>query len=186
MDVNTLKNAMGNPAVAYEHWLAGVNDAMKLGAITNVPRAAMFLAQVGAESGGLHWMEELADGSEYNGRKDLGNTQPGDGPRFKGRGPIQITGRNNYTQLSTWAHQKGRVPTADYFVQHPTDLALPQYVWLGPIWYWTVARPNLNTLSDHKDIQGATQAINGGLNGLQDRTQRWQHCLSLGNAILPS
>jgi len=187
MDAKTLANAMENrPGVNYAQWVDGLNKAMKLAGINTVNRAAMFLAQIGEESLGLQYMQELADGREYEGRHDLGNTQPGDGPRFKGRGPIQITGRNNYAQLSAWAHGKNLVPTGDYFVQHPADLALPQYVWLGPVWYWTVARPGLNKLADERDIDGATRAVNGGLNGVLDRTQRWNHCLSLGNAILPS
>ena len=64
--------------------------------ITGTLRVAHFLAQVAQESGQLAFTEELASGAAYEGRADLGNTEPGDGPRFKGRGLIQLTGRANY------------------------------------------------------------------------------------------
>jgi putative chitinase len=56
----------------------------------------MFLAQIGHESGYLQYVQELASGKAYEGRADLGNTSPGDGVRYKGRGLIQITGKRNY------------------------------------------------------------------------------------------
>ncbi|MBO0866230.1 MAG: hypothetical protein J2P16_14290 [Mycobacterium sp.] len=186
MNTDQLANAMLHRAgVDYGKWVRPFNIAMRRARISNVDRAAMWCAQLGAESGGLQWMVEISDGSQYNGRADLGNTQPGDGPRFKGRGPIQVTGRANYTALSAWAHKHGFVPSANFFVVHPRKLAAPRYVFLGPVWYWTVARPQLNSLSDHRDIVGATRAINGGTNGLADRQYRWQHCLGLGSALLP-
>jgi len=164
---------------------SGLNTALRLTGCTTVKRAAMFCAQVGQESISLTAPTELASGSEYEGRADLGNTHPGDGVRFKGRSFIQITGRSNYRELSRWAHSKGLVPSATYFIDHPGQLATDKYVWLGPIFYWTVARP-MNDFADDRNIEGATQAINGGLNGLADRTNRWHLCLNLGNAILPA
>lgn len=186
MNYETLMAAMpGLGTVRAKQLIAGCNKALTVGGMTTVRRAAMFLAQVGEESGSLRYTEEIADGSEYNGRADLGNVHPGDGPRFKGRSFIQITGRSNYLRFSGWAHAKGLVPTADYFIQHPQQLANDEFAWMGPVWYFTVARPMLNQLADKGDVVTATRQINGGLNGLADRQARWSRCLRLGTAILP-
>ena len=186
MDVATTRRAFpGLGAARAAELNSGLNTALRLAGCTTVKRAAMFCAQVGEESISLTAPTELASGAEYEGRADLGNTHPGDGVRFKGRGFIQITGRFNYRELSRWAHSKGLVPSATYFIDHPRQLATDKYVWLGPIWYWTVARP-MNHLADAGNIEDATRAINGGLNGIADRTNRWHLCLKLGNAILPT
>lgn len=167
----------------YAALLPAVSASLAYCQCTTVDRVAMWMAQVGEESGGLQWMEELADGSEYEGRVDLGNTQPGDGARFKGRGPIQITGRANYTSLSAWAYGQNLVPSATFFVDDPTQLSSDQYGFVGVDWYWTVARP-MNVYADNEDIVGATRAVNGGTNGLPDRIDRWHRCLNMGDVLL--
>lgn len=183
-----LSKVMGG-AVAMDRYRAlapAFADAMRAADITTVRRAAMWVAQLGHESGGLRWMEEIADGSAYEGRGDLGNTQPGDGRRFKGRGPIQVTGRHNYTECSRWAHSKGLVPSPTFFVDQPQQLASDRYGFIGPVWYWVAARPQLNALADAGDLNGATRAINGGLNGLEDRSLRYRRALDVGAQLLPT
>lgn len=187
MDASTLASAMENrlSLSEYSARVDSFNEMLARSGCMTADRCAMLCAQVGEETGGLEWIEELASGEEYEGRVDLGNTHPGDGPRFKGRSWIQVTGRANYTALSRWAHAKGYVPTSTFFVDHPKELATIEYAGLGVVWYWTVAR-DMNAYADGKDIVGATRAVNGGTNGLADREQRWQHCLTLGSRLLPN
>lgn len=137
--------------------------------VTSPLEKAHFLAQVAHESASGRFLEELASGAAYEGRKNLGNTQPGDGKRFKGHGLIQVTGRANHTRYSQWKYGDDRA------VRDPRMLArLPDAV-DAAFWYWTVERPKLKALALADDVVGVSVAINGrnkntGLpNGLEDR-----------------
>lgn len=184
--VAVLADTMGNTLdhARYAALLPHVTDALVRSDCLSVNRIAMWLAQIGHESVGLKYMEEIADGSAYEGRTDLGNTAPGDGPRFKGHGPIQITGRHNHELLSRWAYEHGYVDTPSFFVDNPGLLASDQYGFLGAVWYWTVARPDINELSDTGDLDTVTYRINGGLNGIDDRRARYQRALAFGDRLL--
>lgn len=167
----------------YAQLLPAVQQCLQNCQCTTVDRIAMWFGQVGEESGGLQWMEELASGSEYEGNRELGNFYAGDGVRFKGRGPIQVTGRHNYTVLSQWAFDQGLVPHPDFFTVDPGQLASDAYGFMGVTWYWTTQRP-LNDAADKRDIVRATEYVNGGDHGLQQRTDRWNHALGMGNVLL--
>jgi predicted chitinase len=67
-----------------------------------------FLGQCGHESAGLRYPMEIHDGSNYEGRSDLGNTQPGDGIKFAGQGFIQTTGRANTQAFSDYMDSIGQ------------------------------------------------------------------------------
>lgn len=187
MDAATLAKAMDNRVsmARYEELAPAFNRALIQANCNTVLRVTMFCSQIGHESGGLKWMEEIADGSAYEGRRDLGNTQQGDGRRFKGRGPIQVTGRHNYGKLSEWAHSKGIVDSPTKFVDEPHLLSQPEFGFLGAVWYWTVAR-DMNSFADNRDLIGATRAVNGGQNGIDDRRVFYYRALNLGESILPS
>lgn len=149
-----------------------------------IERRAMIVAQLGHESGGLVHKREIADGSAYEGRADLGNTQPGDGRRFRGRGFIQLTGRDHAAGVSRWAHNLGLVPTPTYFVDRPELMETDANAFLVSRYYWTVSRPQLNTLADRRDLIGATRAVNGGTNGLDDRRKFYDRALAAGADLL--
>ncbi len=170
----------------YEQLLPHVRASLAACECVNEDRVAMWLAQIGHESMGLKYFEEIADGSAYEGRTDLGNTQPGDGPRYKGRGPIQLTGRTNYTQVSAWAAEHGFVDSPTKFVDQPEMLGTHEWGFLGTDWYWVIARPKINAMADAGDIEGVTKAINGGLNGLEDRCHRYERAKQVAGAFVAS
>lgn len=140
-------------------YLPYIQQAMQEFDITNYLREAAFLAQLAHESGELRFMEEIASGAAYEGRKDLGNTQPGDGKRYKGRGPIQLTGRANYEKY-------GQLLGLD-LVNNPTIAATPQVGFRIAGQYWKLN--GLNELADQQNFKAITKRINGGYNGLADR-----------------
>lgn len=181
-----LSDAMGGRLSLdrYRELLPAVTEALQACEATTVARIAMWVAQIGHESAGLYYTEEIADGWAYEGRADLGNTYPGDGPRFKGRSWIQITGRSNYTRLSQWAFDKGLVLSPTEFVDWPSKLAEDHNAGLGAAWYWVVARPDINALSDNRDLESVTLRINGGHNGIADRQERYDRALAMGSKLL--
>jgi len=124
-------------------------------------RIAHFLAQVAHESGCLRYTEEIASGQAYEGRKDLGNLQPGDGVRFKGRGLIQLTGRANYRAYGQHCQRDFEAEDPDQ-VSHDPALAVDVAGWF----WW---RNGLNEWADQDDLRQVTRRINGGYNGLDDR-----------------
>ena len=130
--------------------------------LDNSLRFIHFLSQLAHESGNFRYMEEIASGAAYEGRKDLGNTQAGDGKRYKGRGPIQLTGRANYRR---YGQQLG----ID-FENNPEIVAIPSVGLLVACKFWF--DNGLNELADKDDVLTITRRINGGLNGVDDRKNK--------------
>lgn len=150
-----------------DRYLGPLNDAAAEYQIDTPARLAMWLAQLAHESAELRLTTEIADGSAYEGRADLGNTIRGDGRRYRGRGLIQITGRYNYAACSL-----AICGLADLLLEHPQLLADdPLLACRSAGWYWRSRR--LNRYADVGDITGCTKAINGGATGLRDRIKYW-------------
>lgn len=128
-------------------------------------RVEHFIGQCAEECGFVTMREYGAESyfKKYNGRKDLGNTQPGDGPRFKGRGAIQLTGRAWYTKFTA---AMGKLLGAD-FVKNPEKLEDPYYGTLASLWYWQQA--GVNKFADKDDLRGETRRINGGYTNYNKR-----------------
>ena len=149
----------------YKYAQALEEACIRFGIVTPLEKAH-FLAQVAHESDGFKTATEYASGAAYEGRKDIGNTQPGDAKRFKGRGLIQVTGRANYRTYSLWKYGDEREVT------NPAMLAELSDAVDAAGWYWTVARPKISAMARADDLVGLTWAINGGRNGLIDRGER--------------
>jgi putative chitinase len=132
----------------------------------NTPlRLAHFISQTAHESDAFCTTREYASGAAYEGRKDLGNTQKGDGPRFPGRGVIQCTGRSNHRNFTSW--MRTLIPDAPDFEANPSLLEeFPWALW-SAIWFWSTRR--LNVVADRDDAITVTRVINGGKTGLADR-----------------
>ena len=142
-----------------ELFLPFLNETCDKFEINTARRQAAFLAQIAHESWGLHYTKEIASGIAYEGRKDLGNIEPGDGKKFKGRGLIQITGRFNYENC-------GEALGLD-LIEHPELLAEPREACLSAGWFWK--SHDLNRLADDQDFLGITKRINGGTTGYAKR-----------------
>jgi len=152
-----------------EQFVDPINEVLARYQVTTFLRMAHFLGQVGHETGGLRWLEEIWGPTPaqrgYDGRRDLGNTQLGDGYRFRGRGLFQLTGRTNYERFAKAMGQP-------QLIENPDLVTTPYWAAHSAGWFWHVGNRtgrSLNTLADHDDLRGITLVINGGLNGLEDR-----------------
>lgn len=165
LTINQLKKIMPRlPQEKADLYYPHLIRAMQQYEINSGLRIAAFLAQLGHESADLRYMEEIASGEAYEGRKDLGNIYLGDGRRYKGRGPIQLTGRANYKKF-------GDLMMLDLVLQ-PELAATPEYGFKIAALYWTLKK--LNALADLEDFREITRRINGGYNGHEDRVRRYE------------
>lgn len=160
-------------------FISALNTAMTHRNINTPKRIAAFLAQVGHESGQLQYVRELGN-DQYLSKYDtgslaarLGNTPQadGDGQKYRGRGLIQITGRDNYRACSLGLFGDDRL----LFI--PELLEKPQWAAESAAWFWE--QKGLNELADRDQFNSITRRINGGLNGLEDRLQLWARARAL-------
>lgn len=170
MDLQRLYGIRPDVAAA---WAPLISEAMNLAQCTTRDRQACFLAQVGHESVRLRHVREIWGPTKQQQRYEptttlsrrLGNTEPGDGARYMGRGLLQITGRANYAmttvRMRDWA---GEVPD---FEQEPARLESRRWAALSAGLFWRVNK--LNRWVDAQDFAELTRRVNGGYNGLADR-----------------
>ena len=149
-----------------DDYFVPLNSAMKEFEINNPKRKAAFNAQIAHESASLRYKEEIATGDAYEGRKDLGNVNPGDGRKYKGRGIIQLTGRANYRRIGT-ALGIDLEETPSLVTKPFHSARIAGYFWKSH---------GLNKLADAERFQSITRCINGGLNGFADRWIHWERC----------
>ena len=155
-----------------EKYLPYLKAAMsEFGIDKSMLRMAHFLAQVAHESGEMRYTKELASGKAYEGRKDLGNTQKGDGVKFKGRGFLQVTGRANYSRYKVYCGYD--------VVSRPELLEQPKGATRSAAWVFCKGLGlNLCLYADldngentEEILKKITKRINGGYNGLGSRRE---------------
>jgi len=178
-------------------WLSAINATFERFEINTPKRQAAFLGQCGHESNSFRTVEENLNyraaalqatwPSRFDAAKALecehkpemianiaygnrmGNTEPGDGWKYHGRGLIQLTGKDNYVHFNR--------DTGVDCVANPDLLCLPEYAALSAGWFWSTH--NLNVLADTSQIEVITKKINGGTIGLDDRTARCNKALQV-------
>lgn len=187
IDVSTIKNLTGASDKVATLWQPIFNRMLPKYGINTKERLVGFLSQLGHESGGLLYTREIADGSAYEGRRDLGNIKVGDGKKFRGRGLIQITGRSNYQAFKD-AYGIDVINNPDLLGGQYATTSTQQQLensLLASIWFWN--RANLNNLADKFNLSNPiseknnldtitkiTRVINGGVNGLSDRIKKFE------------
>ncbi len=173
MTPDLMRSVLNTPLIArVVIWAPHITRAMVEFDINTPQRQAAWFAQIGHESGGLRYVQEIWGPTEAQVRYEppsslaerLGNTMQGDGYKFRGRGPIQITGRYNYR---TYGEVLGLNLEA-----YPELLEQPEHASRAAAAFW---RENgCNELADIDYFTKLTKRINGGTNGLADRKRRWE------------
>ena len=180
-----------------EKWLQPLIDVFEKYQINTIKRQASFIGQCQHESNNFKTLEEnlhyspqrlvavfpsrfpnIESAIEFNTPEKIankiyggrmGNLKDGDGYKFRGRGLVQLTGRDSYIAFAN--------ATGIDAINNPDLILQPEYACLSAGWFWN--KRNLNSLADIEDYKTMTQRINGGLIGLDDRIQKINKVLSI-------
>ena len=199
MEAQQLADAVKIDLAHAEALLPGIETAIKTADLDTPARLSAFLAQTGHESGGFKFLEENLNykpetlcrvwpshfneenchefsgnpeaiaNTAYAGRMGNGDAETGDGWRYRGRGFLQLTGKENYEHASS--------DLGFDFVSEPDAVATPEGATLTAAWFWK--KHNLNHYVDNNDFTQMTKIINGGTIGLEDRVARFNHAMSV-------
>lgn len=181
MTADQLQALLRLPRSRAERWAPFVDEALAFAEIHSALRLAHWWGQVGHETGHLRYSREIWGPTKQQLRYEpgttlatkLGNTRPGDGKRYMGRGWIQVTGRANYAALTK--RLSAIMDDVPDFELAPLMLEDPRWCVLSAADYWRSR--NLNRYADVGDIIALTKRVNGGLNGLADRQAITTHVL---------
>ena len=164
MEASILARCTGATIERAARFAVPLTDAMHRYGISRPIQQAMFLANIGHESGNLRYTTEIWGPTpaqlRYEGRLDLGNTRPGDGSRFRGHGLLQTTGRANHAAARDRLRRRFPAMGVPDFEIEPTALALPPWASLSAADYWDMR--GLNGWADKGDFDGVCDLINRG------------------------
>lgn len=180
LTANILYDIFGRNKSLCEKYAGYLNDAMIAYNITSAVRMSAFLATIGVESGYLRYTTELGSDSYFDKYepgtkigKSLGNTEKGDGARFKGRGLIQITGRANYTRVATCLGID--------CIEQPQLLSELPYSVTSACWWWRTF--GCNEIADGEDLKAVRRKVNGGLNGYNEFVAIYKKAIKILNDV---
>ena len=164
---------MPNAGARADTFLIWLNTFMPQFDIVGPLRMAAFLATIAEESGELRYTREIWGPTPaqegYEGRLDLGNTQPGDGPKYRGRGLIQITGRDGY--------QKASDALGVNYVDDPEKMQSSTEATRTACWWWK--EHHCNELADVPDFRAVTRRVNGGLTHIERRAEYYNRAMAI-------
>ena len=149
----------------------GLNNTLEKFDITTVDRIRHFLSQVSVESAAGASTLEYGSGERYEYNKILGNVNPGDGPKFKGGGYMQLTGRSNYTAFSNYINDPKVISEGATYVSR-------QYPWISAGYYW-YSRGLNNLIDSNPTVKQVAYKVNGGTNGLYERQNYYNKSLDI-------
>ena len=156
-----------SPTLIADSEIVELNKCLETFQITTPSRIRHFLSQTAHESGGGRWKKELSDGWYLEGRTDIGNVYHGDGPKYKGAGYIQLTGRHNYQKFSDYIGDPKVMDGVDYVAEtYP-------YTSAG-YWWWSNGMNEL--CNKNPTVRQVTRRVNGGYNGITDREHYYAIC----------
>ena len=163
-----MQRLTGYPASSFDDVFC--NDCNRLfretGFDAHLDAMQMLMANMMHETCNFLYMKEIADGWAYEGRTDLGNTSPGDGPRYKGAGVLQLTGKYNYSRLAEGIGDPKVMDGVDYVSNtYPFTSAR--------IW---IEENNLLSVCLTQGFDQCCLRINGGWNGYEDRLNKYHTC----------
>ena len=157
-----------------QHFCDSFNNMLAATGFDKHPQATqMLMANLMTESGNFVWMHEIASGSAYEGRSDLGNTQPGDGPRFRGCGPLMVTGRVHFTAFHNWLKANKGIDDSRILSEGTSYVADAYPFEIAISW---IQNNHLLDVCLNQGFDACCRRINGGTNGWQSRHANYQHC----------
>ena len=150
--------------------LSDLNKCVGKFQITTSARLRHFISQCSHESCCGVYTKEIASGWDYEYRDDLGNIYQGDGPKYKGGGYIQLTGRSNYQAFANYI--------GDQNVMQGVDYVAANYPWTSAGFWWY--KHGMNSLCDSgASVEKVTLRVNGGYNGLESRRNYYNRACSI-------
>jgi len=163
------------PAASFnDAFCASFNNMLSATGFDQHPQAMqMLMANLMTESGNFVWMHEIASGEAYEGRSDLGNVHPGDGKKFRGCGPLQVTGRAHFQHFADWLKTNRGIDDPRIMAEGTNYVADAYPFEIAISW---IQNNRLLDVCLNQGFDACCRRINGGTNGWESRHANYRHC----------